>query len=99
LEIWEVYGMDSALKEVHHAWHTNKCESMHQFITKCIWKSYYLCRMIIGRASTYLAVSIDSLGYEEYYRTLFLLLDLDHGKLVMNTHHVRLDKEKIWKMI
>jgi hypothetical protein len=51
----------------HHSWHTNKCESVNQFITKFICKSYHLCHTIVGRACTYLAVSLDSVGYEEYY--------------------------------
>jgi hypothetical protein len=90
-----MYGSDSLLKEVHHAWHTNKCESMNQFIAKFIRKSGHLCMTIVGRARTYLVVSINSLGYEEYYRTLFPLLNLEYDKTVLNTHPVRLDKEKI----
>jgi hypothetical protein len=97
LAIWNVYGADIALQEVHHAWHTNKCESMNQFITKFVRKSGHLCMTIVGRARTYLAVSIDSIGYEEYYRTLFPLLNLDYDETILNTHHVRLDNEKIRK--
>jgi hypothetical protein len=70
---------------------------MNQFIAKFIRKSGHLCRTIVGRARTYLAVSIDSIGYEEYYRTLFPLLNLDYDQKILNTHHVGLDKEKIGK--
>jgi hypothetical protein len=97
LEIWKTYGSDASLRQVHHAWHTNKCESMNQFIAKFIRKSEHLCRTIVGRARTNLAVSIDSVGYEEYYRTLFPLLNLDYDETILNTHHVRLDKQKIRK--
>ena len=41
-----------------------------------------------------MAVGIDSVGYEEYYRTLFDLLDLDYDENTMKTHHQRLDNEK-----
>jgi hypothetical protein len=99
LTIWEVYGTDEALKEVHHEWHTNKCESMNMFITKFVRKTSHLCMTIVGKSRTYLAVSIDSLGYEEYYRTLLPLLNLDYDDTVMNTHHVRLDKLKMRKAI
>ena len=63
-EIWDVYCTDVALKDVHHCWHTNKCESMNQFITKFIHKNTHLCRTIVGKARTYVAVSIDSIGYK-----------------------------------
>ena len=96
-EIWEVYCTDEALKEVHHEWHTNKCESMNQFITKFIRKSTYLCRTIVGKGRTYLAVGIDSIGYEDYYRTLFELLNLHYDDDIMRQHHQRLDKNKIRK--
>jgi hypothetical protein len=95
--IWETYCTDKALREVHHKWHTNKCESMNQFITKFIRKSIHLCKTIVARARTYLAVSLDSIGYDEYYRTLFPLLNIPYDDNVMMTHHERLDKLKIRK--
>jgi hypothetical protein len=66
-------------------------------LAKDIRKSYHLCRTIVGRARTYLAVSLDSIGYEEYYRTLFRLLDLDYDETIMHGHHEFLDKQKIRK--
>jgi hypothetical protein len=96
-EIWEVYCTDDALKEVHHEWHTNKCESMNQFITKFVRKSTYLCRTIVGKGRTFLAVGIDSIGYEDYYRALFDLLGLEYDETILNDHHQRLDKNKVRK--
>ena len=34
LESHEGRGGDKALRDIHHEWHTNKCESMNKFITK-----------------------------------------------------------------
>jgi hypothetical protein len=96
-DIWEVYCTDDALKEVHHEWHTNKCESMNQFISKFVRKSTYLCRTIVGKGRTYLAVSLDSIGYVKYYRALFELLNLEYADDILNRHHLRLDKDKIRK--
>jgi hypothetical protein len=56
-----------------------------------------MCRTIVGRARTYAAISIDSIGYEEYYRTLFHLLDLDYDEGVMRSHHQALDNKKKWR--
>jgi hypothetical protein len=96
-EIWELYCTDESLREVHHSYHTNKCESMNKFITKFVDKSLHLCRTIVGKARTYVAVGIDSVGYEEYYRRLFELIDLDYDDDIMGTHHRRLDAKKVWK--
>ena len=54
------------LREIYHEFHSNKCESLNGFITKFLPKHKHYCRSIINRARTYLAVGIDSLGYEEY---------------------------------
>jgi hypothetical protein len=52
---------------------------------------------IMGKARTYVAIGIDSVGYEEYYRRLFELIDLDYDDDIMGTHHQRLDAKKVWK--
>ena len=95
--IWSVYCTDESLKDVHHSWHTNKCESMNKFISKFVNKSTHLCRTIVGKARTYVAVSIDSIGYEDYYSTLFDLLDLDYDDDIMAISHQRMDKNKKWR--
>jgi hypothetical protein len=64
LEIWTTYCSDEALHDIHHKWHMNKCESMNKFISKFILKTMHLCRSIVGQAHTYLAVALDSVGYE-----------------------------------
>ena len=94
LEIWEVYCTDESLQDVHHEWHTNKCESLNNFIAKFIPKCYHLCRSIAGKARTYLAVAIDSIGYESCYRSLLPLLQLDYDEDIMQKHHERLDKKR-----
>jgi hypothetical protein len=95
LVIFETYCSDEALKEVHHLWHTNKCESINAFISKFVPKTKHLCRTIVGKARTYLAISLDSVGYEEYYRTLFELIDLEYDTEIMQSMHQRMDRKKI----
>jgi hypothetical protein len=97
LAIWQVYCTNKMLKDIHHSWNTNKCESMNQFIAKFIHKSQHLCCTIMGRARTYLAVLINSIGYKQYYRTLFELLDLDYNKNILLNYHQQLDSNKIEK--
>jgi hypothetical protein len=94
LEIWEVYCMDECLTDVHHEWHTNKCELMNMFIAKLISKCYHLCRTIAGKAWLYLAVMIDSIGYEATYRSLLPLLQFDYDEDFMQKHHETLDNRR-----
>jgi hypothetical protein len=51
-------------------------------------KRSYFCRTICGKARTFLAVSVDSLGYYEYYRRLYL----DVG-IIMSTYTEAFYKE------
>ena len=65
------------MRRVFHEWSTNKTEQIHSLVTNVFLpKRSYYCRTICGRARTHLAVSIDSLGYYEYYRRLYLELGL-----------------------
>jgi hypothetical protein len=97
LEIWNTYCSDAALREIHHLWHTNKCEYMNKFISKFVHKTMHLCMTIVGRARTYLAVSLDSVGYEEYYRTLFGILGLHYDETICGESHRRLDSKKLYE--
>ena len=67
---------------------------MNKFITKFVNKSNHFCCTIVGKAHTYVAVSINSIGYEEYYQTLFEVLNLDYNKDIMKTHNQQLDNAK-----
>jgi hypothetical protein len=44
-------------------------------------KRLYYCRTICGRGRTYLALSIDSLGYYKYNRRLYLELGLEMSSI------------------
>jgi hypothetical protein len=94
LKIWADYCSDDALRDIHHEWHTNKCESMNKFITKFIPKYMHLCMSIIGKGRTYMAVGLDSVGYDVYFRTLFDILGLDYDEKICGLSHQRLDSVK-----
>jgi hypothetical protein len=94
LDIWNTYCTDAALRQLHHKWHTNKCESLNQFVTKFIRKSEHLCRTIVGHARTMLAVGLASIGYEAYYRTLYNLLGVSYDEVILLVHHQQKDARK-----
>jgi hypothetical protein len=63
---------------VYHEFTTHKMEQIHSLVTNVFLPNMsYYCHTICGRAITYLAVSIDLLGYYEYNRQLYLELGLE----------------------
>jgi hypothetical protein len=81
------------LRDVYHEVHSNKCESLNGFIIKFLPKHKHYCRTIVNRARTYLAIGIDSLGYDKYYDVLWKMLGLASTALT-NEHHQRLDRRR-----
>jgi ribosomal protein L32 len=66
------------MRRVFHEFSTNKTEQIHSLVTNVFLpKRSYYCRTIYGKARTYLAVSIDSLGYYKYNKLLYHELGLD----------------------
>jgi hypothetical protein len=83
---------EDKLIRVFHEWSTNKTEQIHSLVTKVFLpKRSYYCQTICGRARTYLAVSIDSLGYFEYNQRLYLELGL-HMTTISKVFYKQQDK-------
>ncbi len=88
------YTEEDRLRRVFHEWTTNKTEQIHSLVTNVFLpKRSYYCRTICGRARTYLAVSIDSIGYYEYNRTLYLELGL-HMTTITAVFYKQQDKRR-----
>jgi hypothetical protein len=92
-KIHVAFTTEEALRDLYHEVHSNKCESINGFITKFLPKKKHFCRTIANPGRTYLALGIDSLGYQEYYRRLFIELGLDMTP-VTRTQHVRIDSKR-----
>ena len=90
--IHNTYTDISNLQEIYHEFHSNKkCESLNGFIMKFLPKHKDYSWSIINRAQTYLAVGIDSLGYEKYESVLRIMLGMTTTVLTTN-HHQWLDR-------
>jgi hypothetical protein len=92
----QAFTTEDALKEIFHELHSNKCESLNGMITKFIPKVKHLCRTLSNKSRTYMAIGLDSVGYEEYFRRLFILLGLEVTQTT-TTHHEDLDEKRIRK--
>jgi ribosomal protein L32 len=77
-EIHKKFTETDRMRRVFHELSTNKTEEIHSLITNVFLpKRSYYCRTICGKARTYLAVSIDSLGYYKYNKLLYHELGLE----------------------
>jgi hypothetical protein len=92
----DAYTTDSALWELWHKVHSNKCESLNGFITKFLPKHKHYCHTIINKARTNVAILIISLGYQDYYRLLFARLGIVQTSIT-SEHLCHLDHRREWK--
>ncbi len=85
------------MRQVYHRWLNNKTKSIHGLIVNVFLpKRSYYCWTICGKARTFLAVSIDSLGYHKYYRWLYLDLGI-LMTMTTATFYKQMDKNRIAK--
>ena len=80
VEIHDKLTSDEGLRDMYHPYDTNKCESMNKFITNFVPKHTYFAKTVNWQGRVYLAIGIDSIGYEKYFETLFQKLSLTMTK-------------------
>jgi hypothetical protein len=77
LEVQKKFTTTERMRQLYHEFNTNKTEQIHSHVTNVFLpKQSYYCRTICGRARTYVAVSINSIGYYKYNRRLYLDLGM-----------------------
>jgi hypothetical protein len=87
------FTTEEGLRDLYHDVHSNKCESINGFVTKVLPKKKHFYRTIADPGRTYLALGIDSLGYQEFYRRLFIELGLDMTP-VIRTQHIQINNKR-----
>ena len=66
------------LRMCFHEFCNNKTEQIHGLVVNVFLPKWaFLCRTICGRSRTYMAVGIDSVGYEAYFRELYNDLEIN----------------------
>jgi hypothetical protein len=77
LKVKKKYLSPVRMRRCYHELCNNKTEQLHRFAANVFLpKRSYFCHTICGRARTYLAMSIDSLGFEAYYKQLYPALEM-----------------------
>jgi hypothetical protein len=83
------------MKRAYHIWNNNnKTEQIHGVVVnRFLLKRSYYCQTICGKARMLLAVSIDTLGYSEYYKILYNKLGLTMSSIT-GTYFLQHDKKR-----
>jgi hypothetical protein len=90
------FTTEEALREMYHEFHSNKCESLNGNITKYVPKNKHYCCTLSNKGRTHTAVGVDSVGYVQFYRRLFVILGVE--ELPTTTEcHTDLDTGRIRK--
>ena len=100
MKVKEKYLDPKRMRRMYHEYGNNKTEQIHGFIVNTFLpKRSYFCRTICGRARTNLAVSIDSLGYNKYYKILYLEIGIEMSgitELFFVQHDRKRDKDALY---
>jgi hypothetical protein len=77
LTVKNKYRSATRMRWCFHDFCNNKTEQLHGFVVNVfLQKRSYFCRTICRRARTYLAMSLDSLEFEDYYKELYAKLGM-----------------------
>ena len=75
-DIHHLYLTEAHLSEIHHLFDTNRNKLFNKLVTKFVPKTSYMCRSICGKGRVYIAAGVDSVGYRQYYNTLYDMLGI-----------------------
>ena len=89
----EKFVTDAWMKDLMHDFDSNKPESFNGFLTKFLPKHKFFASTIINQGRTYLAISVDSVGYVKSYFSLFTVLGIQTTDTTTD-HHRRLDRKR-----
>ena len=100
MKVKEKFLEPKRMWRMYHEYGNNKTEQIHVFVVNTFLpKRSYFCRTICWRARTNLAVSIDSLGYLQYYKQLYLAIGIEMSginELFFVQHDRKRDKDAVY---
>ena len=96
-ELHDKYVSDEWLPQIWHMWNTNKNENVNKLITKFVPKTTYLCQTIVAKLRIYVAIGIDSIGQEEYYKRLYKKLGIQYDDTIAKYQHMAMDYQQKYR--
>jgi hypothetical protein len=96
----EEFMEESKLRQLFHRYDTNTVEGFNKFLTKFLPKDRTYCQTIENQARTMLAVSLQSIGYRQFYQRVFALTGMNLEEDGITNIFLRSeDSEKLWRTI
>jgi hypothetical protein len=92
LQVKEKYLSPERLSKCFNEFCNNKTEQIHGLVVNMFLpKRTFPCQTIYGRSSTYMAVGIDLVGYEVYFKELYgdLGIEMSEVTLAYYQEHAR----------
>jgi hypothetical protein len=88
------------LVQLFHGWDTNAVESFNKLLTKFLPKDRTYCKTIENKAIIHLALGLQSVGYEQFYKRLFEQTGIQGGGKYTNLY-VRAEDDRMhaWKQL
>jgi hypothetical protein len=95
MKVKKKYLSTIRLRRCYHQFCNNKTEKLHRLVVNdFLPKRSYFCCTICGRARTYLAMSVDTLGIEEYYQELYEELGISMSSVTARYYQQHDQKRK-----
>jgi hypothetical protein len=95
MKVKKKYLSTIRLRWCYHQFCNHKMEQLHRLVVNVFLpKRSYFYRTICGRARTYLAMSVDTLGFEEYYKELYKELEISMSSITARYYKQHDQKRK-----
>ncbi len=97
MKVKKKYLSTERMKRCYHRFCNNKTEQLHGLVVNVFLpKRSYFCGTICGRARTYLVMSVDSLGFEKYYKELYAEMGISMSS-VTSKYYQQHDRKREWE--
>jgi hypothetical protein len=73
----EEFMVDEKLRQLYHEYNTNAVEGFNKYLTKFLHKDKTFCQSIENAARSYLAATLQSIGYRQCYERVFELTGIN----------------------
>jgi hypothetical protein len=88
LKVKQKYLSTSRMRRCYHQFCNNKTEQLPGLVVNVFLpKRSYYCRTICGRARTYVAMSVDTHGFETYFEELYAELGISMSTIRKRFYH------------
>jgi hypothetical protein len=94
----EEFMVDDKLRQLFHQYNTNAVEGFNKYLTKFLHKDKTFCQSIENAARSYLAATLQSIGFRQCYERVFELTGIKMKRNYMTSLFLRAeDNSKLFR--